>query len=328
MLVITQNEVKELLTMQDCIGIMEEVLADLATGQAVQSLRSVVPVRGGNLMGLMPAYLKREEKVGAKIITVFPDNHAKRLPSHQGFVSLFNAGTGGLEAIVDGRQITAIRTAAVSAVATKLLAREDAATLAVIGTGEQARSHIEAMLLVRPIRRITIWGPNPAHAAQLKLETEQRYGGGASIIVEAMPTAEQAVAEADIICTVTASTTPVVHGEWIRAGAHVNAVGACRAKDRELDSELVRRAELHVDRRESAVNEAGDYLIPLAEGVITETHIRGELGELLTGSRQGRSSEQAITLFKALGLASEDLAAAGFILKEAIRLHKGTQIDF
>ncbi|SDX34551.1 ornithine cyclodeaminase family protein [Paenibacillus sp. CF384] len=325
MLVITQREVKELLTMQGCIGIMEEVLADLTTGEAVQSLRSVVPVHGGNLMGLMPAYLKREEKVGAKIITVFPDNHAKRLPSHQGFVSLFNAVTGELEAIVDGRQITAIRTAAVSAAATKLLAREDAAVLAVIGTGEQARSHIEAMLLVRPIKRIAIWGPNPAHAAQLKLETEQRFG--AQVIVETMPTAEQAVAEADIICTVTASATPVIQGEWVKEGAHVNAVGACRAKDRELDSELVRRSELYVDRRESAVNEAGDYLIPLAEGVITEAHIRGELGELLIGSEQGRSSAQAITLFKALGLASEDLAAAGFILKEAIRLHKGTPID-
>ncbi len=312
--------------MKACIGIMEEVLADLAAGQAVQSLRSVVPVHGGNLMGLMPAYLKREQKVGAKIITVFPDNHAKGLPSHQGFVSLFDAATGQLEAIVDGRRITAIRTAAVSAAATKRLAREDAATLAIIGTGEQARTHMEAMLLVRPIRRIRIWGPTPAHAEQLRQEAERLYSGE-GITVETMPTAEQAVADADIVCTVTAATTPILHGAWLKEGAHVNAVGACRAKDRELDSELVRRAELFVDRMESAVNEAGDYLIPLAEGVIAEGHIRGELGDVLLVRIAGRSSERAVTLFKGLGLACEDLAAAGYILNEAIRRDKGTEID-
>ncbi|MFC5450854.1 ornithine cyclodeaminase family protein [Paenibacillus aestuarii] len=323
MLVITHNEVQELLSMEACIAIMEAVLADLTTGQAMQSLRSVVPVEGGNLMGLMPAYLKREETVGAKVITVFPDNHVKQQPSHQGFVALFNSTNGKLDAILDGKTITSIRTAAVSAVATKLLARPDAQTLAVIGTGEQARSHIEAMLLVRPIRLIRVWGPNPAHAEKLKAETESRY----NVAVRVAASAEEAVRDADMICTVTASTTPVVHGEWIQAGAHINAVGACRAKDRELDSELVRRAELFVDRRESAVNEAGDYLIPLQEGVISEQHLLGEVGELLTGQLQGRRSAEAITLFKALGLASEDLAAASYIFKEAMRLSKGTHIS-
>ncbi|RKP49998.1 ornithine cyclodeaminase family protein [Cohnella endophytica] len=326
MLVITQAEVAELLPMQACIGIMEEVLADLTNGQAVQALRSVVPVQGGNLMGLMPAYLKREHKVGAKVITVFPGNHAKHLPSHQGFVSLFDAETGKLEAIVDGKKITAIRTAAVSAVATKLLAKPEATTLAMIGTGEQARSHIEAMLLVRPIRRIVVWGPNADRARQLKVETENRYG--AEIAIEVAASVREAVAEADIVCTVTASTIPILQGDWIRPGTHINAVGACRAPDRELDTETVKSARLYVDRKESAVNEAGDYLIPLSEGAITEQHIVGEIGELIVGSIPGRSSEDEITLFKALGLASEDLAAASYILREAVRTDRGTYIPF
>ncbi|NOV01869.1 ornithine cyclodeaminase family protein [Paenibacillus planticolens] len=324
MLVINQREVMELLPMSACIEIMQAVLADLTSGQAVQSLRSVVPLQGSHLMGLMPAYLKREERVGAKVITVLPDNHAKGMPSHQGFVSLFNSTNGQLEAIVDGTKITAIRTAAVSAAATKLLAKQEASTLAMIGTGEQARTHIEAMRLVRPIERIKVWGPNPAYAQKLKEETESRY----NVLVEAVSSAEQAVRDADIICTVTASTTPIVQGAWIKEGAHVNAVGACRAKDRELDTELVRRAELFVDRRESAVNEAGDYLIPLQEGAITEEHILAEIGELFAGLKQGRSSNSAVTLFKSLGLACEDLAAAHYIVQEAVRRNKGTQIAF
>lgn len=324
MLVITQKEVMELLPMEACIEIMEAVLADLSTGQAVQSLRTVVPVQGGNLMGLMPAYLKRDQKVGAKVITVFPDNHGKHLPSHQGFVSLFDSTTGQLEAIIDGKKITSIRTAAVSAVATKLLATPDAATLAILGTGEQARSHIEAMLLVRPIRHIKVWGPSAERAQKLKEETESKY----NVSVEAASSVEDAVRDADIVCTVTAATTPIVSADWFKEGAHINAVGACRPKDRELDTETVRRSELFVDRKESAINEAGDYLIPLQEGAIADEHIVGELGELILNTVKGRRSDHAITLFKALGLASEDLAAAHFIYNEAMRTGKGTSITF
>ncbi|CAH1206010.1 Delta(1)-pyrroline-2-carboxylate reductase [Paenibacillus allorhizoplanae] len=322
---INSTEVQELLAMPACIEIMETVLSDLVKGQAVQSLRSVVPLEGGNVMGLMPTYLKRNEKVGAKVITVFPGNHGKGLSSHQGFVSLFNSTNGQLEAIVDGTRITAIRTAAVSAAATKLLAKPEAATLAVIGTGEQARTHIEAMLLVRPITKIQVWGPNAAHAERLRAETVSRYP---AVLVSCASSAQEAVADADIVCTVTASTTPIVQGAWIKEGAHVNAIGACRAKDRELDTELVRQAELFVDRTESAVNEAGDYLIPLQEGAIGEGHILAEMGELLVGAKEGRRSATSITLFKSLGLACEDLAAAHYIYKEAIRTNKGTHIDF
>lgn len=325
MLVINGADVTALLSMQACIGMMEEVLADLTNGDAIQALRTVVPLQGPNVMGLMPVYLKRREKVGAKVITVFPGNHAGGLASHQGFVSLFNSTNGQLEAILDGTQITAIRTAAVSAAATKLLARPDAESLTVIGTGAQARSHIEAIGLVRKLRRIVVWGPNPAHARKLVEETAAKYP---ALVVVAADTAEEAVREADIVCTVTAATTPILHGAWMKPGTHVNAVGACRAKDRELDTALVQRAELFVDRVESAVHEAGDYLIPLQEGAITAQHIRGELGELLVGRTAGRSSAEAVTLFKSLGLACEDLAAAAYLYEEAVRTKRGTHISF
>ncbi|WP_311771691.1 ornithine cyclodeaminase family protein [Cohnella lubricantis] len=321
---IDRNEVSELLSLEACIGIMENALKDLSAGQAEQQLRSVVPVRQGGLMGLMPAYLARQEVVGAKLISVFPRNHDRGLPSHQGVVALFDAGTGALNAIVDGRRLTAIRTAAVSAAATKLLAKPDSRTLALIGSGEQARSHLEAMLLVKPIERVRIWSPSRAHALRFQSEIAAKYGD--SLAAQLCDSAEQAVADADVICTVTSSTTPVLQDEWIPDGAHINAVGACRAPDRELSSAIVRRARLYVDRRQSAVHEAGDYLIPLQEGVIGSGHIVGEIGEALLGQVEGRTSDEQLTLFKSLGLAVEDLAAATYVYEQAKQLGKGTSI--
>ncbi|GLX70362.1 ornithine cyclodeaminase family protein [Paenibacillus glycanilyticus] len=324
MLVIDRHEVSELLTMDSCIPLMEDVLKDLSAGQAEQQLRSVVPVREGGLMGLMPAYLLRQEIVGAKLISVFPHNHDRGLPSHQGVISLFDATSGAINAIVDGRQVTAIRTAAVSAAATKLLARADSRSLALIGTGEQARSHLEALLLVRPIEQVRVWSPNKEHAHKFRTSMSDRYP---SLTIEVANTAREAVAEADIICTLTSSTIPVLEGEWIPEGAHINAVGACRAPDRELATSVVQQARLYVDRRESAVNEAGDYLIPLREGAIGPAHIVGEIGEVLLGQAQGRTSDKQITLFKSLGLAVEDLAAAAYLYEQAYRQGKGTTID-
>ncbi|MFD0672797.1 ornithine cyclodeaminase family protein [Cohnella sp. GCM10027633] len=323
MLVIDKNEVSELLSMEACIGLMETALRDLSAGQAEQQLRSVVPVSQAGLMGLMPAYLIRQELVGAKLISVFPGNHAKGLPSHQGVVALFDATDGTLNAIVDGRRLTAIRTAAVSAAATKLLARADARSLALIGTGEQARSHLEALLLVRPIELVRAWSPNRAHAVRFASEMAAKY---ADIRIEVADTAREAVAEADIVCTLTSSTAPVLEGGWIAEGAHLNAVGACRPADRELATGIVQRARLYVDRRESAEGEAGDYLIPLAEGAIGGDHIVGELGEALAGTVPGRTSDEQITLFKSLGLAVEDLAAAAYVYERAKALGIGTSI--
>lgn len=324
MLVINQNEVAELLAMESCITVMESVLKDLSAGQAVQSLRQVLPLHQGNLIGLMPGYLQAEEVAGAKIISVFPSNHGSGLPSHQGLVTLFDSSTGVLKAVVDGQKITAIRTAAVSAVATRYLARKDAEVLTILGTGEQAKSHLEAMLLVRSIREVRVWSRTHAKAKDFQVEMSRKYG----VEIVVAESVQEAVSPADIICTVTASTEPVLKGEWLKSGVHINAVGACRPTDRELDSETVRLAKLYVDRLESAHNESGDYLIPLNEGVITSGHIIGEIGELISGRIEGRATADEITLFKGLGLAIEDLAAANFIYNEAAKLQKGIEIAF
>ena len=329
MRVINQYEAAELLPMEACITIMEQVLADLATGDAVQSLRQVLPLHEAGLLGIMPGFLSREETAGAKIISVFPGNHKRGLPSHQGIIMLFDSETGEVQAIVDGRRITAIRTAAASAAATKLLAREDADTLALLGSGEQARSHLRAMLAVRPIRRVTVWSPNAERVRAFCEEMSREIPPG--VEMDAAGDVREAVRGAAIICTVTAATEPVLRGEWLEPGVHINAVGACRAADRELDSAAVAMSRLYVDRRESAINEAGDYLLPLAEGAITDRHILGEIGELLAGVAgvagvAGRTSPSEITLFKSLGLAVEDLAAARYIYREAIRLQRGVEL--
>ncbi|WP_256703927.1 ornithine cyclodeaminase family protein [Paenibacillus sp. FSL H8-0259] len=318
------KEVAEILTMESCIAVMETVLADLSEGEAVQSLRQVLPLEERNVLGMMPGYLRREGIAGAKIISVFPGNHGSGLPSHQGMVSLFDAATGVPLAIVDGQSITAIRTAAVSAAATKLLAREEAESLAVLGTGEQARSHLEAMLQVRGIKRAKVWSRTPGKARAFADAMSSRWNAE----ITAALSVQDAVMDADIICTATAAGEPVLHGAWVKPGAHINAIGACRAHERELDTALVAGARLYVDRLESAVHEAGDYLIPLSEGSITADHIIGEIGGLLKGRVPGRGSGNEITLFKGLGLAVQDLAAAFYIYKQAVALHKGVEISF
>lgn len=240
MLVINASEVAEILTMESCIAVMETVLAELSEGGARQSLRQVMPLQEPNLLGLMPGYLQQEGVAGAKIISIFPGNHAAGLPSHQGIVALFAAATGVPLAMVDGQSITAIRTAAVSAAATKLLAREDAETLAVLGTGEQARSHVEAMLQVRGIKRAKVWGRTPDKARAFAAAMSSRW----NIEMTAALSVQDAVMDADIICTATAATEPVLHGAWVKPGAHINAVGACRPHERELDTALVAGARL------------------------------------------------------------------------------------
>lgn len=330
--------------MSDCIGLMEEALVSLARGEVLLPLRQVMrlpesgnrgePPAGGaprsadnhigpaNVFGLMPAYSAALGAVGAKLITVFPGNHGTGIDSHQGAVLLFDGERGGLRAIVDASSITAIRTAAVSGVATKLLAPASARSLAILGAGLQARTHIEAMLAVRPFETIRIWNRNGARGAALAADVERRH----AVKAAAAPTAEAAVRGADVVCTVTASLEPVLRGAWLAPGTHVNAVGASVPTARELDSEAVRRSRLFVDRRESALAESGDILAPMREGVITGQHIVAELGELLTGA-QGRRDATEITLFKSLGIAVEDLACAHFLDERARKRKAGTWVE-
>ena len=246
------------------------------------------------------------------------------MDTHQGAVALFDGETGELKALMNGAAITAIRTAAVSALATRLLAREDAGDLALVGSGTQARTHLEALACVRPLHRVRVASRSPERARRF---AEEMSGAG-KMLVEAMPSVEEAVRGADLIVLATDAAEPVVRREWISAGTHLNAVGASLPTRREVDSATMASSRLFVDRRESTTNEAGDYLIPLAEGVIGPDHIQAELGEVVTGARPGRATRDEITLFKSLGLAIEDLAAAAAVCERALASGVGTLVEF
>ena len=323
-LIVNQAEVPRLLPMAACMEAMAEALRSVSRGESLLPLRQVImlPDKAG-AFGSMPAYLGSPPAIGLKSITVFPGNHGTELDSHQGAVLLFETKRGSLVAIMDASSITGIRTAAVSGVATRLLARADAGDLALLGTGVQALSHLEAMSHARRLRRVRAWSRSPEHARAFAERAERSLG----LRVEAAATAREAVEGADLVCTVTSSREPVLKGEWLAPGAHVNAVGASLASARELDTPAVARARLFVDRRESALAEAGDFLIPRREGAIDDHHIRGELGELLLGTCPGRQSESEVTVFKSLGLAVEDVAAARLIYDNALQQGAGTRVE-
>jgi ornithine cyclodeaminase/alanine dehydrogenase-like protein (mu-crystallin family) len=322
--IINQAEVLQLLPMSECIDVMAEALKTLARGNAILPLRPVMwlPEKVGAL-GMMPSYLGDFKTMGLKVVSVFPGNHGTQYDSHQGAVMLFETEHGRLLAIVDASEITAIRTAATTAVATQLLARAQAGDLAILGSGIQARTHLEAMRLVRPLRRVRVWSRNLDHARQFAEREARRHG----LQIEPVETAQAAVTGADIICTTTAARQPVLLGDWLAPGAHVNAVGSSVAFTRELDTAAVVKSRLFVDRRESTINEAGDFLFPKQEGAIGDDHIQGEVGELLLGTRPGRTSAEEITLFKSLGLAVEDLAAAHHIYQQALAKGLGLSVE-
>jgi len=324
-LVVPKSEVPGLLPMRDCMEAMAAALRSLAHGEAILPLRQVIMLPGGQgAFATMPAVLTEAWAIGLKAITVIPGNHGTELDSHQGAVLLFEAERGRLLAVMDASSITAIRTAAVSGVATRALAREDAGDLAILGTGVQALTHLEAMAEARHLRRVRAWSRDPAGVARFAAHASEQLG----IRVEAAGSAREAVLGTDLVCTVTASREPVLRGEWLAPGAHVNAVGASLPNARELDTPAMVAARLFVDRRESALHEAGDFLIPKAEGAITDAHIQAELGEVLTGSHPGRRSPEEITVFKSLGLAVEDVAAAQRIHQNALQSGAGSFVDF
>lgn len=324
LIVLSRSDVESLLDMPTCMGLMEAALASLARGEVIHPLRPVVPVpESKNLFAVMPAYSSALRAFATKIISVYPDNHGTALDSHQGLVLLFDGERGNPVAIMDASSITAIRTAAVSGVATKLLARPDASGVAILGAGVQARTHVDAMLAARPFERVALWARSREKAERLAAELSTRHEASFDVA----DTVKDAVRGADVVCTVTTSREPVLRGEWIAPGTHVNAVGASLRTARELDTEAVRRSRIYVDRRESALNEAGDLLIPIQEGAITAHAIVGEIGELLTGSIVGRRDATEITLFKSLGLAVEDLASARYLYDAASRTGAGTRVE-
>jgi ornithine cyclodeaminase/alanine dehydrogenase-like protein (mu-crystallin family) len=327
-LIIDQRQVERLLPMPECIDAMHSALSAVARGEAVLPLRLIVwlPDRSGAL-GLMPAHLKTAATgagdLGVKVVTFFPKNEGTDRDSHQGAVLVFESEHGSLEAIVDATSITAIRTAAVSGVATRLLARENARELALVGSGVQARTHLAAMLAVRPIRRVRVASQDVGRARRFAEREAKRHG----IPVEPAASVREAVQGADVVCTATSSRVPVVSGEWLSAGAHVNAVGSSVSSARELDTAAVVRSRLYVDRRESALAEAGDFLLARKEGAVGDDHIVGEIGEVAIGRVPGRGSREEITLFKSVGLAVEDVAAARLVAERARALGPGDVLE-
>ena len=312
-LFINNEKIASLLPMNECIEVMEKMFCSLAAGECLQPLRNIMmlPDRSG-VMGMMPGHSAKLDVMGIKVITVFHANSETGLPSHQGIVILFDAKNGTPLMFFDALEITAIRTAAASAVATKILSRKNSSTLAIIGSGEQAKRHIESILLVRNIKQVYLWSRNPQNAKELAEKTISKY----SIPVTTTATVKEAIMNADIVCTVTASKEPVVAGEWIAAGTHINAVGSSVRSARELDTAAIIKSKLFADRYESLFNEAGDFLIPRNEGIVTDEDVKAEIGEVLLGIKKGRESDDEITLFKSLGIAAEDIFSAYHIYEK------------
>ncbi len=321
-LLLGESHLRNLLTMRDLIPLMEGTLAAFSTGGAVQPVRAVVPVNTHQaFFAAMPAYLRDPEALGLKAVAVYPGNAARALHTHQAMILLLEPDTGRPLAVMDGRLITEMRTGAVSAAATRRLARGPVRVLGLLGAGVQARSHLEALREVVSPDVVRVWSRTRESAERFSSEIHERFG--VTVAVAASP--EDAVRGADVICTLTAAQTPVLEGKWIPPGAHINAVGAPRPDHREMDSEAVARARVFVDSRAGALVEAGDILLPMREGAIGKDHVQAEIGEVFAGRHPGRTGAGEVTLFKSLGMAVEDVATAHFAYRQALARRIGEE---
>jgi ornithine cyclodeaminase len=311
------QEVQSLLTIQDCIELVTQAHQRLANGEAIQPLRAVIkPPRG--ILATMPAYLGGDEPVlGIKAVTVYHENVQKGIESHQATILLLNPETGRLMAMIDGARITAMRTAAASGVATKMLAKRDASKLALIGAGVQAHSHLLAIAAVRKLERVFVWNRTNQKAKSFVEKYTDDFA------IESCETVEDAVQYADIICTLTASSTPILEHTWVQPGAHINAVGSSTPNAREVSSELMANASLFTDVVESALNEAGDVVIPLHEGILSGNPFQADLGQLVTKKHHGRATDDEITIYKSLGVGIQDIITANYVFKQAQQRNMG-----
>ena len=325
-LILNHQQVVELLPMAKCIELMSDAFVSLAQGEVFQPLRTIIrPPAAKGLLGLMPSYKGgAEPSFGIKVITVFPDNPQHGKDAHQGGVLLFSPDTGELLALMNASAITAQRTAAASAVATNLLAREDASELAIVGAGVQARSHVRSLAFVRSLKRVRIASKSAVNAHRMVAEMKAEC----NFELKAVETVKEAVAGADIIVTATNSQVPVIQRDWISPGAHINAIGTHSPASREIDGATMAVSKIFVDRRESAINESGDYILAAQEGLINSDSILGEIGDLITGKQTGRTDRNEITLFKSLGLAIEDVICADYLLKAAAAQNIGTVVEY
>ncbi len=303
---IDREEVARRLTYDACIPIVRKAMIALSKGQTKQLLRSILPLSDGRLFGIMPGAMGDHAPFGAKLISVFHENFARGIQSHQGLVLLFDPESGAPVCVVHAGEVTAIRTAAASAVATEALARKDARHLALLGYGEQAATHARAIGKVRDLESIVVWGRSPerAQAFAKKMQAEL------AIPVLAAEEAQEAVAQADIICTVTSATEPILKGDWVRPGTHVNLVGSGYAGPAEVDNDLVVRSRFIADSREGVLQQGGEFLRAKNAGLIGDKHIVAEIGQILSGEIEGRRTNEEITVYKSLGHVVQDLASA------------------
>ena len=314
-LLLTESDVQRVLPMADLILAMESALVRFSSDQVLQPLRNVLEVGSDkSFFGVMPAYIPGSSALGVKVVSVFDGNAKRGVASHLATIALFDTNTGALIALMDGRYITEARTAAVSAVATRHLAREsDVAKVCVIGSGVQARSHLRALNCIRQFAEVRVWSPNRVHREHFAEEESKRFG----LSVLAAENAEEAVQDADLIVLATSASEPVLMSQWVSDGTHVISVGACRPHQREMDPSLVARARLVVDSRESALTESGDIVLSIAEARFNAEHIVAEIGEIIAGRVQGRTSSSEVTIFKSLGMAVEDITAAAMVYERA-----------
>jgi ornithine cyclodeaminase len=323
MRIINRHEVERLLPMAACIDVMADAMRAASGDEVSMPLRMFAPLADDSgSFGLMPGSMLDPPFFGAKIISLLPRNPSRGLPTVQGYVSLFNHQTGKPVALIEGSSITAIRTAAASGLATRELARRDARTHGLFGTGVQAVTHIDAIACAREIREVVVWG----RVAEKTRQFARRQSERVEFDIRATDDPAEA-ASCDVVSTVTAATEPVLKGEWLQPGCHVNLVGAHTADAREADTAAIRRSSVYVDLVESALNEAGDILIPIGEGAIGEQHIAGEIGQVLAGTLAGRTDESGITLYKSLGIVAQDLFAAARIHARALEEGAGVEVD-
>jgi alanine dehydrogenase len=324
MLVLSEKQVQNLIDIDELIAALEQAHIQYSTGKAVMPVRLVVPLPQihGRITS-MPGYLNEDKALGMKVVTYFQDNPKQNLPAILATIMLFSSDTGKMIAAMDGGYITAIRTACASALATRTLANPNTPVLGILGAGVQARAHIQALTRVRQLHRIKLYSPSGKSARSIKQDLEKPCG----IPIEVVDSAQAAVRDSDLLVTVTTAKVPIVQVEWLKPGVHINAVGSHRPDLREIDGATLKRAKVVVDSREAVMAECGDILLALKEQSIGAADIHGEIGEILAGTKAGRSSPSEVTLYKSVGIAIQDVAAAQLVYRKALERNVGTNVE-
>ncbi len=325
MKILSHQEVAQLLPISEAIKVVHDAMIGVSAGQATLPLRTAIPVGGGNMMGVMPGAVSDPACFGVKLVSLFPGNPAQGLSSHRGAMVLFEAETGGAIAMMDASLLTAIRTAAASAVATDVLARKDATKLALIGTGEQAFHHLNAMQCMRDLDDVLVVGRSLEKAETFAETARARFPG---LTIRSGTSVQAAVASADIVCTVTAAKTPILSGAWITPGSHLNIVGSSIPSMREVDDDVVFRSDIWVDYLPSTLAQAGEIVDLIKANLLNASDLKGEIGPVLDGSAKGRETPEQITLYRSLGVAAQDLAAAHYVYEAAIAAGIGQDVSF